>query len=152
MRRGSGLSFIEIVFASALLLILLVPLGLMLAQAERGTRSSVDEFYATLYLTELVSQVAAMPFAALPVMSAPRDLPTTDPVALDPEQPETVVRLAPLRANFTVRTVQISDVDGPPAGLRKVRATVTYTGDGRQRTLDMVTLVGSGSRVWAVAP
>ena len=47
-----GLTFIEILFAGVLLVVMLVPLGSLLSQASLETRASIDEFLASTYLTE----------------------------------------------------------------------------------------------------
>jgi hypothetical protein len=153
MRRHAGMSFIEIVLAVVLLLALIVPLGRMLSHANLETRSSLDEFFASLYLTELLDQAAAMPWQVIPVGSEPREFLTSDPVALDPAHPESVLHLAPMRVNFTSRTLQVRAVEGTRGALKELRAVVAWRSDRRdERRLAMVTMVGSGGGRSGVTP
>jgi len=153
MNDRYGLSFVEIVFACVLLLLLLVPLGLLLTRASRETRTSMDEFYGALYLTELMDQAASLPYEALPVASAPRSLTTTDDTTLDPSNPMTKLHLTTLRANFLDRTLQVTVPPDADDLLKELRGTVTYRRtDGKEHSLAMVTMVGRSARTIKGAP
>ena len=147
MKRRKGLSFIEILFSCILLLILLIPLGMLLTQAHRETRTSLDEFYGALYLSEIVDQVASMPWQDIPLTAEAIVLTGDDAVSLNPSNKETALHLAKLRSNFTKRIVEIKSVLEPANSLKEIRATVEYKRpNGKIKTLEMVTYVSRGAR------
>ena len=146
MKNRAGLSFIEILFSCVLLLLLLIPLGMLLTQAHRETRTSLDEFYGALYLSEVVDQIASMPWQDIPLITEPLSLTGTDRVQLDNANKETALHLATLRANFTKRTVQITSVPEPANNLKQIKAIVEYKrANGKTKALEMVTYVGRGA-------
>ena len=147
MKRRKGLSFVEILFSCILLLILLIPLGMLLTQAHRETRTSLDEFYGSLYLSELVDQIASMPWRDIPLTAEPVVLAGDDIIQLSSAKKETALHLAKLRANFTNRTVEIKSVLEPANCLKEIRAKVEYKrANGSKKTLEMVTYVSRGAR------
>ena len=147
MKRRKGLSFIEILFSCILLLILLIPLGMLLTQAHRETRTSLDEFYGALYLSELVDQIASMPWRDIPLTTEALVLTSDDTVQLSSTNKETTLHLAKLRANFTNRTVEIKSVLEPANCIKEIRAKVEYKrANGSKKSLEMVTYVSRGAR------
>ena len=142
-----GMSFVEVLLGCALLLVIVGPLGLLLSQASRETHASLDEFLAALYLSEVVDQVASLPYERLPLTQGALDLSATRPVLLAPGDPGSALHLTPLAHPLLGRTVRVSEVPSPRASLKEVRATVTLAQpSGAPRTLDLVTYVGRGRR------
>ena len=147
MKRRKGLSFIEILFSCILLLILLIPLGMLLTQAHRETRTSLDEFYGALYLSELVDQIASMPWRDIPLTTEAVVLTSDDIIELSSTNKETRLHLARLRANFTNRTVEIKSVLEPANCIKEIRAKVEYkSANGSKKSLEMITYVSRGAR------
>ena len=147
MKRRKGLSFIEILFSCILLLILLIPLGMLLTQAHRETRTSLDEFYGALYLSELVDQIASMPWRDIPLTTEAVVLTSDDIIELSSTNKETRLHLARLRANFTNRTVEIKSVLEPANCIKEIRAKVEYKrANGSKKSLEMITYVSRGAR------
>lgn len=67
MRRlDSGLTFVEILMAVVVLSVLLVPLVTLMTTGFRDTQATIDEVQGANLAGELVEQLDALPFSALP--------------------------------------------------------------------------------------
>jgi len=61
--KRRGLSFIEVLVASTIMVVTLVPLFLVFSQGVRTGQVSIDEIRANLLAQEIVDQIAVMPYA-----------------------------------------------------------------------------------------
>jgi hypothetical protein len=136
-------SFVEIVQAALLLVLVVVPLGLLMTRSTRETQVTIDEFHGTLYLQEVLDQAASLPFEALPAREVPWDLPGPDPVELCAAFPQASLHVSPMRTNFRERRLRVRELPDPPGALKELLAEVVYVRPGGEaRTLSMVTLKG----------
>lgn len=140
------MSFVEIVLASVLLILIVVPLGMLLSQSQTETRVSIDEFYASLYLTELLDQAGSLAFEDLPVRKEPYLLHDGgDPKRLDAGRPRTAMHLAKMRSQFSERQLVVKDVPASGKALKELRAKVVYERPrGVKHSVEMLTYVGRG--------
>ncbi len=143
MNRQRGLSLVEILIAVGLLAALMTPVLLTFGSGARGIQMTSEEFVAHNAALELIEQLAATPFALLPVGTF-SDAQVRDGLPMGPSHP-LAFRISPVPG--LERALEIKEIrSGAQVRFKRLEVRITLldrSGKPGGRVVTLKTLVAN---------